>query len=119
MRKKLLLFFKSSDKFLLVPLLVSLLITCLMVLLIIIFYNQLPPKLPLFYSLPWGETQLVAKQQFFLLPIILLLIILINTFIVSQLHHLQIVLKRLLMFSLIFVDLALLTTFFKILFIFL
>ncbi len=118
MKKKLLLFFRSSDNYLLIPLLISLSITFLVALLTLIFYNQLPLKLPLFYSLPWGENQLVSKQQFFLLPIVLLLIILVNTFIVSQLHHLQKVLKRLLMFGLIFIDLVILTTFLKILFIF-
>lgn len=118
MKKKLLLFLKSSDNYLLVPLLISLSTTFLIVFLTFIFFNQLPSKLPLFYSLPWGENQLISKQQFFLLPIVLLLIILINAFIVSQLHHLQKVLKRLLIFSLIFIDLVILTTFFKILFIF-
>lgn len=119
MKNKFLHFFKTSDNFLLVPFLISLFIAFLIVSLIFIFYNQLPLKLPLFYSLPWGENQLISKQQFFLLPIVLLLIILVNTFIVSQLHHLQKVLKRLLMFGLIFIDLVILTTFFKILFIFL
>lgn len=118
MKKKLFTFLKTFDHFFLIPLSISLFSVLLIVLLITVFYNQLPLKMPLFYSIPWGENQLIAKQQFFLLPIILLLIILINTFIVSQLHSLQIVLKRLLMFSLIFIDLVILTTFFKILFIF-
>lgn len=119
MKQKLLHFFKSSDKYFLTPLFISLFIALLITLLIFILYNQLPFKLPLFYSLPWGETQLVAKQQLFLLPIILLVIVLINAFIFSQLHPVQKVLKRLLMFNLIFIDLIIFTTFLKILFIFL
>ena len=118
MQKKI-LFFKSSDKFFLIPLFISLFLSFLIALLIFTFFNQLPPKLPLFYSLPWGDNQLVSKQQFFLLPIILLLITLINSFIASQLHPLQVVLKRLLMFSLIFVDIVILATVLKIMFIFL
>lgn len=26
-----------------------------------LFWNSLPPQLPWFYSLPWGESQLVSK----------------------------------------------------------
>ena len=28
------------------------------------FWNRLPPQLPWFYSLPWGETQLIDKKMF-------------------------------------------------------
>ena len=28
----------------------------------------LPPKLPLFYSLPWGEKQLAQNQQLLIIP---------------------------------------------------
>ena len=38
-------------------------------LLLIIFWIKLPPLLPLFYSRPWGENQLVAKNFFPILPI--------------------------------------------------
>lgn len=119
MKQKLFHFLKFSDKFFLIPLFISLFTTLLITLLIFIFFNQLPFRLPLFYSLPWGEAQLVSKQQIFLLPIVLMVIILVNSFIVSQLHPLQKVLKKLLMFNLIFIDLIILITFLKILFIFL
>lgn len=119
MKKKLSLIFKSSDNYFLIPLSISLFTVLLIIILIWIFFQSLPPKLPLFYSLSWGDNQLVSKQQLFLLPIVLSVIILINTFIVSQLHPLQKVLKRLLMLSLIFIDLIILTTFLKILSIFL
>lgn len=118
-KKKLFHFLNTQDQYFLIPLSISLFTVLLIIILILIFLNLLPPKLPLFYSMPWGDAQLISKQQLFLLPIVLLVIVLINSFIVSQLHPLQKVLKRLLMLSLIFIDLIILATFLKILSIFL
>lgn len=33
-----------------------------------IFYKNLPPLVPLFYTLSWGDDQIVAKPWLFLLP---------------------------------------------------
>ncbi len=76
-------------------------LTFLLTLFLFIFLNNLPPKLPLFYSLLWGETQLVQKEQFFILPAVMLLIGLINMAIASQLHPAQIALKRMLILSML------------------
>lgn len=40
--------------------------------------KSLPPQLPLFYSLPWGEKQLATKGLIFLLPIFSLAVFLVN-----------------------------------------
>lgn len=40
------------------------------------FFSKLPPQVPLFYSLPWGEEQLAPPYYFFLLPGITILTIL-------------------------------------------
>lgn len=37
-------------------------------------YSDLPPEVPLWYSRPWGETQLAPKMFIFLIPLISLLI---------------------------------------------
>lgn len=42
------------------------------------FWPQLPPKVPLLYSRPWGEDQLVTKPLIFLLPGTATLLTLIN-----------------------------------------
>jgi hypothetical protein len=42
------------------------------------FYNQMPPELPLFYSRPWGEEQLVNKQIFSLIVFSNLILTIIN-----------------------------------------
>lgn len=107
-----------TDKFFLIPTLITAFSVILITLLFSIFMNQLPDKLPLFYSLSWGENQLASKQQFFLLPIILILVLLINSFIASQLHSSQYILKRILMLSLILLDGVILITAIKILWIF-
>ncbi|SRR5574344_363082 len=46
---------------------------------VIIFkFNALPPKVPLYYSLPWGESQLGNASSLFLLPVFSITILLLN-----------------------------------------
>jgi hypothetical protein len=80
--------------------------------------NRLPPQLPLFYSLPWGDNQLGTLAQFIILPAIIILVSLINLFITWQLHSSQIVLKRILYTSSITTSFLILVTALKILYIF-
>lgn len=108
----------KSDKYFSIPFLVTILSAVFILSLYLIFYNRLPDRLPLFYSLSWGEAQLAQKQQFLLLPSAIILIGLINSLIASQLHQVQYLLKRMLMISLIIVDLILVITAFKIISIF-
>lgn len=109
---------KSSDKFFLISILITIISISTIVSVFLFFYNRMPDRLPLFYSLPWGENQLATKQQFLLLPIMLALICLINSLIASQLHSAQYLLKRMLMLSLIIIDLILVITALKIIWIF-
>lgn len=46
--------------------------------LLIIFWAQLPPQVPLFYSLPWGEEQLASPLLLLLVPGSVLAIIFFN-----------------------------------------
>lgn len=41
-------------------------------------YNDLPPQIPIFYSQPWGESQLGNSSSIFILPSISLVILFIN-----------------------------------------
>jgi len=97
------------------PILLALFIT----LFIAIFANFLPPKIPLFYSLPWGDSQLGSKEQLLILPAIIVLITLSNLIISWQLHSSQIFFKKILIFSSVLISLILTITFFKIVLIFL
>lgn len=111
-------FWDRSDKFSLVPILFSAFLVLFIATLFFVAYGRLPSQLPLLYSLPWGQTQLVAKQQFLLLPAVLALITLVNTLIASQLHPVQVVVKRILSLSLLLIDLIIFITALKIIFIF-
>jgi len=47
-------------------------------------FTQLPPQVPLYYSLPWGESQLATASYLFLLPTISIVALFIdNLFAVS------------------------------------
>lgn len=45
---------------------------------IILRWGALPPELPLYYSLPWGEQQLASPYELLLLPIISLVFYFLN-----------------------------------------
>lgn len=44
--------------------------------------KRLPPEIPLFYSLPWGEEQLAPSIALLLLPLGILLIAFLNSFLI-------------------------------------
>lgn len=110
--------FKTSDKLSLAVILIFIATALLLSLFLVLFLDILPPKLPLFYSLAWGETQLVQKSQFFILPAVILLIGLINLSLASQLHPAQTALKRMLILSVLVISIIIFITAFKILAIF-
>lgn len=85
---------------------------------IIILLKFLPPRLPLFYSLPWGDGQLATHQQFLIIPASIALITLLNLIISWQLHYQQIFFKKVLLLSSAVVSLILTITFIKIVLIF-
>lgn len=74
----------------------------------------LPTKLPLFYSLPWGNGQLATKQQFLVIPAITAAIVVLNSVISWQLHPSQSFFKKILIFSPLLISLLLTVTFVKI-----
>lgn len=96
------------------PLLLSLLI----ILFTLRFAKSLPPRIPLFYSLPWGEKQLVGNQDLLIIPAIIALVTLFNLIISWQLHSSQTFFKKILLFSSILISLILTITFIKIVLIF-
>jgi len=95
---------------------ISPLILSLIMILAIALFGFLPPKLPLFYSLPWGEGQLATHQQFLIIPASISLITLFNLIISWQLHPSQVFFKRMLLLSPLVISLILTITFIKIVF---
>lgn len=81
-------------------------------------YQNLPSEIPLFFSLPWGDAQLINPKQFTVLPAIILLFILINSILIMSLHPSQWVLKRIISAATAMVALLITITAFRIVFIF-
>ncbi len=81
---------------------------------ILLGLQSLPPKLPLFYSLPWGDDQLATHQEFLLIPASITAITLLNSVISWQLHPSQSFFKKILLFSPLVVSLLLTVSFVKI-----
>ncbi|MBI4036927.1 hypothetical protein HY385_00700 [Candidatus Daviesbacteria bacterium] len=106
------------NRALIIPAILSVFSALLIGGLVLILYSHLPAKLPLFYSLPWGQKQLISKQGFLFLPATLILLATVNTLITFQLHTVQQVLKKILLFSVVFINLIVLITALKILLIF-
>lgn len=101
---------KASFWLTLTPVILSLILA----LIILILLHPLPSRIPLFYSLPWGENQLATHEQFLIIPSSIILITLLNFTFSSGLHHQQTFFKKLLLFSSILCTLILTLTFAKI-----
>jgi len=43
-----------------------------------IFYQFMPPLVPLLFSKPWGESQLIPKNAFIMLPVVFTVLFFIN-----------------------------------------
>lgn len=93
-------------------------LSALLALIILFLFKYLPPKLPLFYSLPWGEKMLASSNQFLIIPLALSLITLLNLSLSYQLHPSQSFFKKALLVSSFVTGLILTITFVKIIFIY-
>lgn len=89
-------------------------LSLVLTLVILVVLRSLPDRLPLFYSLPWGEGQLATHQQFLVIPASISAVALLNLFISWQLHPSQSFFKKGLLLSSIIVSLILTVTFIKI-----
>jgi hypothetical protein len=76
--------------------LLALLIACVMFLLITLLWGKLPPLVPIYLSLPWGEGRLASRVMFYLLPIITLAVMVVNVGLGRLLGKLSMLLPRVL-----------------------
>lgn len=77
---------------------------------IIFRLNDIPPQIPLYYSLPWGESQLASATSLFILPGSSLFFLFINNLLaVFYLNTHSLMSRLLIVFSLIFSGLSLIT----------
>ena len=67
---------------------------------IIIFsYPSLPPEIPLFFSRPWGESQLVQPLLIIVLPVFSLVFLIVNSLIASMFLDKETFLSQILVFG--------------------
>lgn len=80
------------------------------ILLLVLKFNSLPALVPLFYSEPWGESQLVPVSLLFLLPLLSVIVAVTNSLLsVFLLNSAEFSSRLLLIFSLLFSFLNLFT----------
>lgn len=77
----------ASDKIIRYGTVISLGIILLALVYIGIIYRQLPPFVPLYNQMPWGEDRLGTKPEFFFLPVIALTVLIGNSFLSSVLYN--------------------------------
>lgn len=66
-------------------------------------FNNLPQQVPLYYSLPWGDSQLASAASLFILPTFSIVVLLINNLIATFFLKNTTLFSRLLtIFSLLF-----------------
>lgn len=106
--------YSLSKQLNLLPLIISL----ILVFLILLFPKFLPSRLPLFYSLPWGENQLATNTQMLITPALIVAITLLNLLISWQLHPSQAIFKNILKVLSIICAFLLIISLFKIMLIF-
>lgn len=82
-------------------------------------FTHLPPQIPLFYSMPWGEQQLADTWTILLLPFFLNLLFFANNFIYNRFFPENLFVRKIIdllnlllsaSFTLIFIKIILLTT---------
>lgn len=76
----------QADRILHVGFLISFIFIVLTVVAILFFYRSLPPFIPLYNQLPWGESRLGGKIAIFTPVLIGLSIVIINSVLVSVLY---------------------------------
>lgn len=95
MEKKLLKIEVFEDKILKRYFKYSLFLISLSLIFIVFKFKTIPPKIPLFYSLPWGEQQLADKFFLFLLPIASIITLLLNIILAKKIKEEVLVMKLL------------------------
>lgn len=89
-------FYNSQDRLIFWLNALSLFIALVLLLSWVTILSDLPPQVPLFYSLAWGENQLASKTQLIILPALIFLITLANVILSWHLHKSQNFVKRIL-----------------------
>lgn len=68
----------QQDKIIFFSSLITVSLIVLNVLMIALFYKNLPPYIPLYNQMPWGEARIGAKIEIFIIPGLILIITIVN-----------------------------------------
>ncbi|KKP85937.1 MAG: hypothetical protein UR89_C0038G0002 [Candidatus Roizmanbacteria bacterium GW2011_GWA2_35_8] len=88
----------------------------LMIAAFIFKFNSLPPQLPLFYTLPWGEEQLADTWMIFIIPSIMTLIYFVNGYIRKKIFIDNLLVKKIFEILNIFLIVSFTLIFIKVIF---
>ncbi|MBI1872027.1 hypothetical protein HYS10_01270 [Candidatus Collierbacteria bacterium] len=105
----------KSNKPLVSLFLISILLILLAGISLLFFWNKMPPELPWFYSLPWGEAQLIPKAGFLVGLIALIVVNILNGVLSYFFSKKDRVVANVVMAANILITLLYLTSFYKVL----
>lgn len=105
----------KSNKPLVSLLLISIFLILLASVSLLFFWNRMPPELPWFYSLPWGEAQLIPKVGFSAGLVILTLVNLLNGIMAYSFSKKDRVVANVIMAANILITILYLISFYKVL----
>lgn len=77
-------------------------------------FNHLPPQIPLYFSKPWGEDQLVDNWMIFLLPVLLDILYFANVSLVKRYFKENELVKKIIQYLNVFLMIAFTLIFIKI-----
>jgi hypothetical protein len=97
---------------------VNIVVISIQFLAIVFFITDLPPQIPLFYSRPWGESQLTSPLMLIILPIFSIAFFIVDTLLAAAFLEKKIFFSRLLIYSSNLVSIFNLITIIKIIFLF-
>lgn len=88
-----------SDQFAKTSLLLGVVFVIPLIFLIIISYGNLPPLIPFFNSMPWGEERLVNSHVTIFLPLILLTVFVGNLLFALVAYKKNVLIARIILFN--------------------
>jgi hypothetical protein len=88
-----------TDQFARISLMFSFLFIVPLIIIIVVTYGSLPPLIPFFNSMPWGEERLVVSNITILLPIFLLLIFVGNIVLSIFVYKKYVLISRIVLFN--------------------
>lgn len=88
-----------SDQFVRISLLLSVIFIVPLIAIIIATYGSLPPLIPFFNSMPWGEQRLIGSNITIILPMLLVAIFVGNVLLATFVYTKYVLISRIVLFN--------------------